>query len=103
MAPGKGDRSMKKVARGHWQESIYYSLKRGEKIVNPISQLQGKARKYSWRYDKSFKNLLSRMSAEGIIIKQKLGPRGGQWHAEYWRVFPEPSWETEVVRYSAAI
>jgi len=52
--------------------------------INPVKFLKGKAKKYSGRYETSFRNLLDRMKGSGYIVTRIPGPRGGEYSATYF-------------------
>ena len=76
---------MMACARGRWQRQIVEYLYYNGKITNPISWLQGTAKSYSRHYERSFRNLISRLETEaGVKVRIiQYGPRGGVWSAVY--------------------
>lgn len=70
-------------ARGSWQREVVFALATGDHVKNPVSSLEGKAKYYSKRYQRSFNNLLSRIKDAGYAIEYTPGVRGGAWSAKF--------------------
>lgn len=71
------------IAKGSWQKRIWSALRSGRPIVSPTSWLQGRAKNYVGRYDRSFRNMLARAEKAGYVIERTPGIRGGEWSATY--------------------
>lgn len=70
------------IARGRWQREIWHAMTTTG-ACNPVSELKGRARQYSMRYDASFGALCARAKRAGYTIVVTPGPRGGKHKAVF--------------------
>ncbi len=69
--------------QGHWQREQVTWLVDGYALRSPFMAVVGKAREYSDCYERSWRNLLTRLAGKGFWLTRYAGPRGGEYLAHY--------------------
>ena len=71
-----------KLVRGSYQQDVFNRLTMCWSVESPTKR-EGKAKRYTDLYVKSFNGLIGRMTAAGYKVERTPGPRGGEWGATY--------------------